>query len=299
MPIYISPLFQFNLHTARYVVEFIGSLILIGLDTKTCLVSFRSLQNVFRVVGYSEMEVNTNHGASVTVDKQLFKQGAEARLFTGSFFGRKTIIKERFSKKYRHPELDERLTKERMRAELKGLMRCKNIGIWTPAVYFVESKSNCVHMELLENVDTVNIYIGKLLAGCKDGSCDVQCTTKLKQLGEEVGITVGKMHAAGIIHGDLTTSNILIDSTNVGNDGSKPRLALIDFGLSHVDNSPEDKGVDLYVLERALTSTFSNIPWFFDIILASYKGTYSTGGEEVFKKLEEIRLRGRKRTMVG
>ncbi|CAL8096806.1 unnamed protein product [Orchesella dallaii] len=245
------------------------------------------------------MDSNVNHASAVTVNQQLFKQGAEARLFTGSFFGRKTIVKERFSKKYRHPELDERLTKERMRAELKGLMRCKNIGIWTPAVYFVGSKSNTVHMELLENVDTVNIYIGKLLMGCVDGSCDVQCTNKLKQLAEEVGITVGKMHLAGIIHGDLTTSNILIDTTNVENESTKPKLALIDFGLSHVDNSAEDKGVDLYVLERALTSTFSNIPWFFDIVLTSYRGTYTSGGEEVFKKLEEIRLRGRKRTMIG
>lgn len=66
--------------------------------------------------------------ASSTGEKQLFKQGAEARLYKGTFFGRKTIVKERFSKKYRHPELDERLTKERLRAELKGLLRCKNIG---------------------------------------------------------------------------------------------------------------------------------------------------------------------------
>lgn len=110
------------------------------------------------------------------------------------------------------------------------------------------------------------------------------------------------MHEAGIIHGDLTTSNILIDDSPSPSDGSPieaPRLALIDFGLSHVDDSAEDKGVDLYVLERALTSTFSNIPWFFDMILTSYKSTYANGGDEVYRKLEEIRLRGRKRTMVG
>jgi len=110
---------------------------------------------------------------------------------------------------------------------------------------------------------------------------------------------VGKMHSAGVIHGDLTTSNILVENAVQTNDSNKPRLALIDFGLSHVDNSPEDKGVDLYVLERALTSTFSNIPWFFEIILASYRSAYKNGGEEVYRKLEEIRLRGRKRTMVG
>jgi len=100
------------------------------------------------------------------------------------------------------------------------------------------------------------------------------------------------MHGAGIIHGDLTTSNILVNvSTSV--------LTLIDFGLSHVETSAEDKAVDLYVLERALTSTFSNIPWFFENLLDSYRKHYTAGGEAVYLKLEEVRLRGRKRTMVG
>lgn len=110
---------------------------------------------------------------------------------------------------------------------------------------------------------------------------------------------MAKMHIAGIIHGDLTTSNILIQSDSEGHKIYQSRLALIDFGLSHVDNSAEDKGVDLYVLERALNSTFSNIPWFFETILLSYRNLYKNGGEEVYKKLEDIRLRGRKRTMVG
>jgi TP53 regulating kinase-like protein len=130
------------------------------------------------------------------------------------------------------------------------------------------------------------------------GDCDTStsCTEKLKALAHEVGLTVGKMHDAGIIHGDLTTSNILI---NLSASDGKPVLSLIDFGLSHVDNSPEDKGVDLYVLERALTSTHSNIPWFFEIVLEAYKTTNLRDGKEVGVKLDEIRLRGRKRTMVG
>lgn len=121
-------------------------------------------------------------------------------------------------------------------------------------------------------------------------------TEDLKDLARQIGVVVAKIHAAGIIHGDLTTSNILVDRTTTKNPSS---ICLIDFGLSHVENSAEDKGVDLYVLERALTSTFSSIPWFFEELLASYRKTYVMGGEEVFEKLEEVRLRGRKRTMVG
>lgn len=68
------------------------------------------------------------NSTGASCDKVLLKQGAEARLYMGDFLGRKSVIKERFAKKYRHPELHERLTKERMRAELKGILRCKQIG---------------------------------------------------------------------------------------------------------------------------------------------------------------------------
>jgi len=128
------------------------------------------------------------------------------------------------------------------------------------------------------------------------GDSDTTCKDKLTNLAQEIGFTVGKMHEASIIHGDLTTSNILV--SNKPSD-DKPELALIDFGLSHVDNSAEDKGVDLYVLERALTSTHSSIPWFFDIVLEAYKSANGRDGQEVGVKLDEIRLRGRKRDMIG
>lgn len=57
-------------------------------------------------------------------------------------------------------------------------------------------------------------------------------------------------------------------------------------------------GVDLYVLERALLSTHPNTEYLFTAILDSYQRHYDKS-EDVIEKLEEIRLRGRKRTMVG
>jgi len=36
-------------------------------------------------------------------------------------------------------------------------------------------------------------------------------------------------------------------------------VVMIDFGLSYNSKLPEDKGVDLYVLERALTSAHSQL----------------------------------------
>ena len=64
-----------------------------------------------------------------------------------------------------------------------------------------------------------------------------------------IGRSIGQMHAIDVIHGDLTTSNMLLRSS------SPPSIVLIDFGLSYVSNLVEDKAVDLYVLERALAST--------------------------------------------
>ena len=71
---------------------------------------------------------------------ELFKQGAEARLSVGPFLGgKRAVLKERFAKKYRHPELDAKLTKDRFRGEVRSLVRCKTLpGIRTPTLYFVD-----------------------------------------------------------------------------------------------------------------------------------------------------------------
>lgn len=72
-----------------------------------------------------------------------------------------------------------------------------------------------------------------------------------------IGESIGAMHSIDVIHGDLTTSNMLLRraSSSDTNSSSLPSIALIDFGLSYVSTLVEDKAVDLYVLERALAST--------------------------------------------
>jgi TP53 regulating kinase-like protein len=100
------------------------------------------------------------------------------------------------------------------------------------------------------------------------------------------------MHDAGIIHGDLTTSNMMLRESKV------EKLVFIDFGLSCYSTSDEDKAVDLYVLERALISTHPNSEEFSKQIVQSYKES-SKFGVKVMKKLEAVRARGRKRDMNG
>ena len=102
------------------------------------------------------------------------------------------------------------------------------------------------------------------------------------------------MHASGVIHGDITTSNIMVVSDTIS-----IHLVMIDFGLSFQEGVAEDKGVDLYVLERAFLSTHPNTEELFAEILEAYKKKSGKQAGEVIKKFDEIRLRGRKRTMLG
>ena len=68
----------------------------------------------------------------------VFKQGAEARLYTGTFLGREVVVKERFSKKYRHPALDTQLTRDRHRAEARALVKCRQVKKLTSKVTVIE-----------------------------------------------------------------------------------------------------------------------------------------------------------------
>ncbi|XP_069702093.1 EKC/KEOPS complex subunit TP53RK [Periplaneta americana] len=226
----------------------------------------------------------------------LIKQGAEAKLFKGSYLGKMTVVKERFKKSYRHFDLDNHLTKERMKSEARALLRCKLAGICTPALYLVDFERRRMYMEYVENSVTLKEHIMKITEDITNGHDNVDTLSQnLNSIAQEIGRILGKLHSHNIIHGDLTTSNMLLvkDGKNI------PTIVLIDFGLSHVESSMEDKGVDLYVLERALISTHANVDKLFTVILSAYAEHNKRESKEVLKKLEEIRARGRKRTMVG
>lgn len=61
-------------------------------------------------------------------DSELIAQGAEARLYKGLYLGKACLMKERFVKNYRHPELDTHITKDRIRAEARAIIRAKSAG---------------------------------------------------------------------------------------------------------------------------------------------------------------------------
>lgn len=162
-------------------------------------------------------------------------------------------------------------------------------GIATPAVFFVDYTSHCIFMEEILSSSTVRDVISS------NPQPDCRPDVELELLAERVGRILARMHDEDVIHGDLTTSNMLLRRHS--GDGES-ELVLIDFGLSYISSLAEDKGVDLYVLEKAFLSTHPNTEVLFDKLLKSYASS-SKRSSAVIKKLDEVRLRGRKRSMVG
>jgi TP53 regulating kinase-like protein len=140
------------------------------------------------------------------------------------------------------------------------------------------------------------------LRGEKEGVREEE-ERKVKGLMGKIGRAVGGMHRAGVIHGDLTTSNLMLRPVGsvekkdgeVSLDGE---VVLIDFGLASQSVQEEDRAVDLYVLERAFGSTHPKVEGFFDEVPKAYGESYK-GANVVLKRLEGVRMRGRKRSMVG
>ncbi|XP_023853011.1 EKC/KEOPS complex subunit TP53RK [Salvelinus sp. IW2-2015] len=219
---------------------------------------------------------------------ELIKQGAEARVYRGSFLGKPTIVKERFPKLYRHPLLDEKLTHRRTVQEVRSILRCRKAGISAPVVYFVDYTSHCIFLEDIVGSITVRDHI----ASTQLSSSQKSPEERLDQLAKKMGQILAKMHDEDVVHGDLTTSNMLLKA------GGETELVLIDFGLSYISALPEDKGVDMYVLEKAFLSTHPNTEALFEKLLKAYAAS-SKKSHAVIKKLDEVRLRGRKRSMVG
>ncbi|KAK1337672.1 hypothetical protein QTO34_002305 [Cnephaeus nilssonii] len=235
---------------------------------------------------------------------ELVKQGAEARVFRGRFQGRAAMVKHRFPKGYRHPALEARLGRRRTVQEARALLRCRRAGetarlgavegprlrglggISAPVVFFVDYASNCLFMEEIEGSVTVRDYIQSAIETGKTPE-------SLLGLAKTVGQVLARMHDEDLIHGDLTTSNMLLKPPL-----EQLNIVLIDFGLSFISALPEDKGVDLYVLEKAFLSTHPNTESVFEAFLKSYSAS-SKKAKPVLRKLDEVRLRGRKRSMVG
>ncbi len=204
--------------------------------------------------------------------EKLVAKGAEAELYLMEWNGLKAIRKVRKPKKYRHPELDRQLTRTRTNHEADITQRAKQFGVSTPLLYSVDNENGVIVMEYIDG-----IKIRGLVDQLDDDDRD--------KLFKRIGYFSGLLHKSGIIHGDLTTSNII---------KSGERIVFIDFGLSEVNFEVEKRGVDLNLMNRMLTSTHYKHQ---EELLTSFKEGYRTSmgdeADETLERMEEVSKRGR------
>lgn len=192
----------------------------------------------------------------------ILGQGAEAIVAVQDG----VVIKERVRKDYRIPVLDERLRKQRTRRESSVLKKVNALGIPSPKFLDSDEKTMEVEMSLVE---------GKKLRDVLDGR---------PFFAEQIGLIVGKLHANDIIHGDLTTSNFIVNENVV---------SIIDFGLSYISKKVEDKAVDLHVLHDAIKSRhFSVHEKCFELIIKGYLAS-NPNASLVLERLKVVQARGR------
>ena len=228
---------------------------------------------------------------------ELITQGAEALLYKTTFLSpdQPAALKVRPAKPWRHPTLDKRLTRQRILAESRVLVKCRKEGVPVPAVFAVDWEAGWSVAEWIKGVTVKEAIRQRQVEGGED---------ELKGLLERIGKAVGKLHSVGVIHGDLTTSNMMLRPTSTleTSDTQHGHLSgdiiLIDFGLATQAVQEEDRAVDLYVLERAFGSTHPKEEGKFDEVLKAYATTYKDA-KRALRRLEDVRMRGRKKSMLG
>jgi TP53 regulating kinase-like protein len=196
--------------------------------------------------------------------KKIIQQGAEAILYVED--GK--LIKERIKKGYRIKEIDDSLRKLRTRKETKLLEKAKIIDV--PEVYESSDKNMKIVMEYLG---------GDLIKDILDGLDKEKRKTICKNIGKNIVI----LHDNDIIHGDLTTSNMIL---------KKDKVYFIDFGLGFISDKVEDKAVDLHLLKKALMAKhYKILEETFENVLKGYKENKNF--KEVLNRLEKVESRGR------
>jgi len=164
---------------------------------------------------------------------KLINRGAEADVYSTMWDKKKAILKIRKTKSYRNSLLDQKIRKQRTSRESQIISQVKSFGISTPLIYFMDINKCSILMQYID---------GKIVRDLKGNDIVKVCN--------EIGQIVGTMHKHGIMHGDLTTSNFILD---------KKKLFLIDFGLASRTEKPDDHAVDLRLFKEILNSAHAEV----------------------------------------
>ena len=197
-------------------------------------------------------------------------RGAEAIVERIEWQGFPAVSKIRNKRSYRHPDLEKRLVKERLRSESRIIERLLSDGISVPSIYEVNVDKSQIIMEFIDGIT--------LEKGLRTDNFEEYLVSSAKLLSQ--------IHSSGIVHGDPTTSNFMV----------LDKLYAIDFGLSSFDDDAESRASDLRVFLESLEAHHSEILGR-DIFLAAYSEWSQS--KEVLSALEVLELRGRYNLMRG
>jgi len=201
-------------------------------------------------------------------------RGAEADLSLATIGPWRVVIKRRVRKEYRTPSLDEQIRHDRTISEASRIHEAKTAGAKVPSIVGVDVENNAIVMTHLdgtvarERLDDMSINAARKL---------------LRSIGEQIGL----LHTAGIVHGDLTTSNVIVSPSG--------EPFIVDFGMSRRSTEPEDRGVDLHLLQRSIVASHNKDSS--SMMNSMIRGYEQTAGKKAagstWRKAREIARRGR------
>lgn len=219
------------------------------------------------------MTESTSPGAGDRAPGRLLYRGAEADVYLGEWQDRRAVFKVRKPLPYRLSVLDDAIRRQRTVREAEVIHHVKTKGVAAPFLYDVDVQSSTLVMEFVDG-ERVKDLVGSAPS------------ESIGRIFEEFGLSVAKMHSSGVMHGDLTTANVVVRAGG---------LVFLDFGLSIHTTRVEDHAVDLRLIKETL---FGAHPQVSEAALeALFRGYASVAGRSrsraVLKQLQNIERRGR------
>ncbi|MFC4439308.1 MULTISPECIES: bifunctional N(6)-L-threonylcarbamoyladenine synthase/serine/threonine protein kinase [Natrialbaceae] len=191
-----------------------------------------------------------------------------------------SVTKRRERKEYRHPELDERLRRERTRIEARLTSLARREGVPTPVLCDIDPQEARLELE----------HVGRQ---------DLRASLSVDRV-REVSRHLARLHRAGFVHGDLTTRNVRVgraerdappnERTDGVRDRDGSRTYLIDFGLGYHTDHVEDYAMDLHVFDQSLVGTADDPDPLREALREGYR---EVGEERVLERLTDVEGRGR------
>jgi Kae1-associated kinase Bud32 len=201
--------------------------------------------------------------------EELIRRGAEAEIYRSTYMGQNVIIKRRTRKTYRIQEIDEELRRQRTKKEAVLITEARKAGVSVPIIYDVDLHNMEITMGYVDGI-RIKDYLDTMKSAMQQALC------------RTIGRSIAHLHESGIIHGDITTSNLIYADDSI---------YFIDFGLGEKSRDIEKKGVDLHLLMEALKAAHLK-KGLFDWVTGEYQ-KLACDAQLVLKKVHDIGKRGR------